>query len=149
MSVRTDRFCIDVKLSIFSGVLLHMVPASWSAVPLLSLCQASFSSAMPMLGGVPECGAQPLRTQLTVLCFPSILRCMHIYLSQVLLPGLWRWLSSAGATEGQMMPVGHSWSCYRVKREGHELVSVLSHKTLEDNHLLVRLQALAVSKSVS
>lgn len=48
-----------------------------------------------------------------------------------------------------MMPVGHSWSCYGVKREGHELVSVLSHKTLEENHLLVRSQVPAVSKSVS
>lgn len=69
MSIRTDPFPIDLKLSVFSGVLLHTVPASWSAVPLLSLCQASFSSAMPMLGGVPERGAQPLRTHLSICVF--------------------------------------------------------------------------------
>lgn len=68
-SVRTDRFPIDLKLNVVSGVLLHTIPASWSAVPLLSLCQATFSSAMPMLGGLPERGAQPLRTHLTVCVF--------------------------------------------------------------------------------
>lgn len=47
------------------------------------------------------------------------------------------------------MPVGCSWACYRVKREGQELVSVPSQKTLEENHLLVRSQAPALSTSVS
>lgn len=70
---------------------------------------------------------------------------MHIYASQVLLPGLWRWLSSAAGTEGPMMPVGCSWACYRVKREGQELVSVPSDKTLEE----IRSQAPALSTSVS
>lgn len=104
VSVRKDSLHTDLKLSAFSGVLLHTVPASWNAVTLLCLCKASFffsqasarwslrtwNSASKNLSEHPD--------------FPSSLCRMHICLSQILLPGLWSWLSSAGGIEDQRMP---------------------------------------------
>lgn len=96
-----------------AGVLSH----SWlSARP-------PFSSAMPMLGGVPEHGVQPPETHLSILIFlPAYTVCIFIHLTQILLPGLWSWLSSAGGIEDQVMPFGCFWLCERVKREGREVV---------------------------
>lgn len=99
ISVRKYSSPRNLRLSASSGVLLHTVPASWSAVPLLSLCQASFFFSHASARWSPRTWSPTSKNPSEHPNFPSSSCCMHIYQSQILLCSLWTCLSSACGIE--------------------------------------------------
>lgn len=79
VSVRKDGLPTDLKLSASSGVLLHTVPACWSAFPLLALCQASFFFSHANARWSPRTWSPASRNPSEHPNFPSSLYCVHIY----------------------------------------------------------------------
>lgn len=92
MSVRTDPFPTDLKLKfLLRGAPSHgscileccPTPVSLPGFLFFSHSNAKWSPRMWSPGS---------KTPSECLCFASNLCCTHIYLSQVLLPGPWKWL---------------------------------------------------------
>lgn len=115
-----------------------------STVPLLSLCKASSFFSHANARWSPRIWSSASKNPSEHPGFPSSLCCMRIYLSQILLPGLWSCLLQ----EGLMIRwcFLDAFGCSRRWREKNvRLLSLTKHWGCS----LVRSQAPAVSKPVS
>lgn len=141
VSVRKDSLGTDLILSVSLGVLLHTLPASWSAVPFLSLCKAS----MPMLGRVPEHWVQPPKIHLSILIFlPAYAVCIFTYPRSFYLASLVGFLLQEELRIRWCL--SDAFGCARRWREKDMRLLSLTKRW---DCLLVRSQAPAVSKPVS